>query len=342
MFLNRRNFAHVHSRKGCRLKINLVFFLVISCSVNPTLKQQAPPETASMDNTATVNKPQVFTGTLKVLSLNMAHGRKNSVNQMFLSEGAIRCNISDIADVLRKTAANIVALQEADGPSRWSGNFDHVAELARQANYPWYCRASQARSLLFDFGTALLSQKNFVETLTRSFKPTPPTLTKGFLLGQFAWRPRKDSNITIPIDIVSVHLDYSRKSVKQEQIVQLSESIAGRNNPLVVLGDFNSDWFEDKSIVAEFARRSGLHAYRPQAKDLGTYHSRKRRFDWILISSQLEFKSYTVLPESISDHQAVTADIDIKPSVDINSLEMDSHFTASSPCVDHVSCNACK
>ena len=30
-------------------------------------------------------------------------------------------------------APDVVALQEADGPSGWSGNFDHVATLARQA-----------------------------------------------------------------------------------------------------------------------------------------------------------------------------------------------------------------
>jgi endonuclease/exonuclease/phosphatase family metal-dependent hydrolase len=181
----------------------------------------------------------------------------------------------------------------------------------------------------------LLSRENFLEILKRSFKPTPPTLTKGFLLGTFAWRPRKDSQIITPIDIVSVHLDYSRKAVKEEQIAQLSEAISGRNHPLVVLGDFNSEWLTDGSVVAEFARLSGLHTYHPQATDLGTYHSGKKRFDWILISNELEFKSYVVLSAVISDHQAVVADIDLKPTVDINALKMDQHLTASKSCEGH-------
>jgi endonuclease/exonuclease/phosphatase family metal-dependent hydrolase len=319
-----------------------VFFLAVSCAVNSEVKQHILSETAIMNSTVTVNKPHVLTGILKVLSLNIAHGRKKSLNQMLLSEATIRHNIGDIAAVLKKTAANIVALQEADGPSRWSGNFDHVADIARLANYPWYCRATHARSWLFDFGTALLSRENFLETLQRSFKPTPPTLTKGFLLGTFAWRPRKDSKITIPIDIVSVHLDYSRKAVREEQIVQLSEALSGRTHPLVVLGDFNSEWSTHGSAVAEFALLSGLHAYHPQATTLGTYKSGKLRFDWILISSVLEFKSYSVLPEVISDHRAIVAEIGIKPTVDINALGMNDHLVVSKACKGHVTCNGCE
>ena len=40
-----------------------------------------------------------------------------------------------------------------------------------------------------------------------------------------------------------------------------------------------------------------------------TYVSRERRFDWILISNELEFISYRVLPDIISDHFAVVAEV---------------------------------
>jgi endonuclease/exonuclease/phosphatase family metal-dependent hydrolase len=40
-----------------------------------------------------------------------------------------------------------------------------------------------------------------------------------------------------------------------------------------------------------------------------TYVSRDRRFDWIMISNELEFVSYKVLPDIISDHLAVVAEV---------------------------------
>jgi endonuclease/exonuclease/phosphatase family metal-dependent hydrolase len=318
-----------------------LFVVVSSCSVNTQKELQTPPEMGTTDCVTTDNKPGMLIGSLKVLTLNMAHGRNNSLNQMLLPEATIRRNINNIAVVLRKASADIVALQEADGPSRWSGNFNQVAELARQANYPWYCRATHSRSWLFDFGTALLSRVNVVETLKRSFKPTPPTLTKGFLLGQFAWRPRKDSQITIPIDIVSVHLDFSRKSIEHQQVVQLSKALSGRGHPLIVLGDFNSEWIANESPVAEFATLSGLHAYHPEATNLGTYKSGKKRFDWILVSSELAFKSYSVLPEIVSDHQAVVAQVDVKPSVDIRTLAVAHWLPNGKACEGSTSCSAC-
>jgi endonuclease/exonuclease/phosphatase family metal-dependent hydrolase len=64
-------------------------------------------------------------------------------------------------------------------------------------------------------------------------------------------------------------------------------------------------------VIRKLIRRSGLQAYRPEALDLGTYGS--RRLDWILISADLEFNSYKVLPDVVSDHRGVVAEIGMKP-----------------------------
>jgi endonuclease/exonuclease/phosphatase family metal-dependent hydrolase len=79
-----------------------------------------------------------------------------------------------------------------------------------------------------------------------------------------------------------------------------------------VLGDFNSDWFSDGSVVRELAERSGLQVYRHSARDLGTYRGGKKRFDWILISEELEFVDYRVLTDVASDHRPVVAEIAIR------------------------------
>jgi endonuclease/exonuclease/phosphatase family metal-dependent hydrolase len=81
---------------------------------------------------------------------------------------------------------------------------------------------------------------------------------------------------------------------------------------VIILGDFNSEWFSDTSVVQALAERAKLQVYRPEATNLGTYKNGKKRLDWILISEELEFIKYTVLPTNVSDHFPVYAEIAIR------------------------------
>jgi len=250
-------------------------------------------------------------GPLRVATLNLAHGRKDSLNQLLVRRNGVEENLAETAELLSKVGADVVALQEADGPSRWSGGFDHVERLAHEAGYPWYFRSSHARTWLFDYGTALLSRLPFAEQVDVAFEPTPPSMTKGLSLGQVVWHPVAGSPPVL-VDIVSVHLDFSRESVRNRQVQQMAEVLSRRQGPLIVLGDFNSDWFDELSIVADFARRCGMQAYAPGQDGLGTYRSNGRRLDWVLISSELEFLEHQVLPQVVSDHQAVAAVVGLR------------------------------
>jgi len=252
-----------------------------------------------------------FQGPLKVMTLNMAHGRKTAFSQIFLSWQEIHANLMDIGSILESRDADIVALQEADGPSWWSGNFDHVALLAQTAGYPWFARAGYMDALALDYGAALLARRPFVETRAHRFKKRLPLPPKGFLLGRFGWYPQHVTRGTpLFIDIVSVHLDFSRSAVRSRQIAEMRAVLADRHNPLIILGDFNSDWLADVSVVRELTRQSGLQVYQPDAVDLKTYGD--RRLDWILISADLEFLKYAVVPDILSDHLGVTAVIGFK------------------------------
>ncbi len=245
---------------------------------------------------------------LKVMTLNVAHGRKDAFNQMFVSEKKIRQNLMEIADIISSQDADVIALQEADGPSRWSGNFDHVAFIADQADYPYYKLETHADSWLFSYGTAILSRFPISETIAHTFKPSPPTFNKGFLLARVMWKPDPGADQAVPIDIVSVHLDFSRKKVRQNQIVELAETMTKRDYPKIILGDFNSEWFSRDSVVKQLAERAQLKVYQPDAKNLHTYLKQGgKRLDWILISNELAFVNYEVLSDVISDHQVVMA-----------------------------------
>lgn len=246
-------------------------------------------------------------GRLKILTLNIAHGRKEAFNQILLSREKIQRNLEEIADLINRQNPDIVALQEADGASRWSGSFDHVAFIADRAGYPWSYQAAHASSWLFTYGTAILSRFPLTEIVKHTFKPSPPTLNKGLLLGQVMWKPDPATDQAIAIDIVSVHLDFSRKKVRRKQIIEITNILAERCNPVVIMGDFNSEWFAEDSVVKRLAENTKMKAYQPGARHLQTYLMKGTRLDWILISGELDFLDYAVLPAVVSDHQAVTA-----------------------------------
>jgi len=184
--------------------------------------------------------------------------------------------------------------------------------LAEKADYAAVVSTPHASSWLFSYGTAILSHAAFTETLNYTFEPSPPTLNKGFTLAQIVWQPQGEEQPPVLLDIVSVHLDFSRKQVRESQIREITQALAGRDNPTIILGDFNSDWLADELVVRALADDNKLKGYRPSAEDLATYPSGNKRLDWILISDTLEFISYEVLPDVLSDHKAVVAEIGVR------------------------------
>lgn len=291
----------------------LIIFLLLSSPAPVCFSASIEPVNGGPILTGESAGPEstFFQGPLRVMTLNMAHGRKTAFSQIFLSWQEIHANLMDIGSILKLRDADIVALQEADGPSWWSGNFDHVALLAQTAGYPWFARAGYMDALALDYGAALLARRPFAETRAHRFKKRFLLPPKGFLLGRFGWYPQHVTRgKPLFIDIVSVHLDFSRPAVRSRQIAEMRTVLADRHNPLIILGDFNSDWLADVSVVRELTRQSGLQVYRPDAVDLKTYGD--RRLDWILISADLEFLMYAVVPDILSDHLGVTAVIGFK------------------------------
>ena len=204
-------------------------------------------------------------------------------------------------------------MQELDSVSLWSGGFDHSDKIALDAGYDWKAHAEHASSWLFNFGTAVLSRLPILSTSSHRFAPSPPTLRKGFVVSQVAWPDADHPSNTSLIDVVSVHLDFLQDEIRAKQIAELAESMARSKNPMIILGDFNSEWNAPESSVQALAERLNLTVYKPDATHLETHHS--QRIDWILLSPEMEFVNYSVLPDVLSDHQAVLAEIRFKPQV---------------------------
>lgn len=285
----------------------LVISIVVLTSCSTVEKQQRTVYEANIQPDIAIKLQQDYPdAVLRVATLNLAHGRKDSFNQMIVSEDSHKENLDDIAEVLRQHKPHVVALQEADAKSRWSGSFDHVAHLASGAEYPWRAHESNAENWLFSFGTAVLSGVPLTETIKHTFEASPPTLDKGFVLAQIEW-PAGEENNKRKIDIISVHLDFSRQAVRDSQIKEMIEVLSARENPTIIMGDFNSEWLSELSVIQEFATNTRFFTYKPGSPDYNTY--KDKRLDWILISRDMEFVSYKVLPDTLSDHAMIVSDI---------------------------------
>ena len=244
---------------------------------------------------------------LNVATLNIAHGRGTSYNQMLTSGKQIRTNLDAIADVLNQQAVDVLALQEADRASRWSGRFDHVEYLARAADYTHAYAGVHATSFLFSFGTALLSRTPLLDFASRAFEPTPPTLTKGYVRGTLLWNPGQQLADPLRVTLISLHLDFSRPSVRRAQMQQIVEDLGDRDGPLILMGDFNSEGEGPESLIQQLCAALKLKYY---ADGGDTYRgSTGGRLDWILIPEELEFAEHLTLDEALSDHRLVLARI---------------------------------
>jgi endonuclease/exonuclease/phosphatase family metal-dependent hydrolase len=259
--------------------------------------------------------PVIETDTLRVVTLNVAHGRKDRMNQMLLGEETIRENLVAVGEFLNNLDADVIALQEADAASRWSGRFDHVAFLADALDMPCTLHARHAKGRWYDFGTALLAKAPFADSIAHDFQPSRPTTRKGFVLGRVRWQAGRADATLRSVSVVSVHLDFSRRSVREAQVAEMIGVLSEIDGSLVVMGDFNADWSTEDSSVRRLAEALDLHAYAPQQAGLGTYDGKDDRLDWILLSQDLGFASHSVRPEIVSDHLAVLAEVEYRGSV---------------------------
>lgn len=213
---------------------------------------------------------------------------------------------------MRDLSADIAALQEADGPSAWSGNFDHVSTLAQLTELSTFYRGEHNPFGLGRFqlssGTALLSHLPLHNLASHRFAMSWRD-TKGFVLGTAripGWGGAE-------IDVASVHLDFLRPSIRRRQIRLLAEAVAERERPLVLLGDLNHCFKSEPRSMQLLTRELGLQAYAPTAP-LHTFPATqpRRRLDWILISPELTFTRYETVPVPLSDHLAVVADVALR------------------------------
>lgn len=239
-----------------------------------------------------------------VMTLNLAHGRAQGLHQILQSADTARQNLDAIAALLDRESPDLIALQEADAASSWSGRFCHPCYLSDQANYGYGWQGRHARGLGLAYGTALISRLPLEDPAARTFPAALLGTPKGFVSASFFW-----PGSPLQVQAVSVHLDALRPDVRRKQIAALSDEFATTRQPLILMGDFNTPWGDDLRLVVEAL---DLQVYRPQAEHLISFPRTERRLDWILVSRHFDFLEYRSLPDPVSDHRAVVATLKLR------------------------------
>jgi len=240
---------------------------------------------------------------LKVMTLNIRHGRGPKRGTRPWQGQAFRRTTREVADVLRDREPDVVALQEADRHSLFTGRFNHLARIADMGGFGRTAHGThfslRYRRFGLFYGTSILSKRPLHSVCSRRFRARPLD-TKGFVVAAVPMNGRE-------IDVASVHLDFL-KPFHRPQVRVLAQELRERGRPLVLMGDLNTTGRGDRSAVKFLMRE--LLLLGPEDPDaLPTYpsHRPNRKLDWILVSPDLELLNYEVVPDVVSDHLAVEA-----------------------------------
>lgn len=267
-----------------------------------------------------VSAAQVDSGdylTLRVMTLNVAHGRGEAFHQLLQKSATTVQNLNEVSAMLKREQPDVVALQEADAPSFWSGNFHHVDYLARQASFSSAVNGTHVDGAGLAYGTALLATTDLRHAESVTFNPDFALTPKGFVVSTVDWPGQPG----LQVDVVSLHLDFSSENTRRQQALELIEFMHDRNRPMIVMGDFNADWGASEATVRLIASELALNAYDPDGKGQATFPYRNKRLDWILVSSGMEFREYQVVSDAVSDHRGVIAELALGTRFVKNSLQ---------------------
>lgn len=254
---------------------------------------------------------------LRVLTLNIAHGRGLSPYQGLHSAGVIERNLQRIEQLLQREQPEIVALQEVDADSHWNRRIHLLEYLAREAKYPHsylaiHNRREGRRPLAY--GNGILSRFSLENPDTHAFGEAPIG-EKGFLYCEIA----------LPgghLPVVNLHLDFRSRKRRIEQIERLIHYLEERHNkkggetyfsPLIC-GDFNSRATAQRDAVRHLVDYLQGHcAYRLLPEGGRTFPSvlPTHGLDFIFVPPSFRVRRCQVLKSYVSDHRPVLVDLEI-------------------------------
>ena len=252
---------------------------------------------------------------LSLLTLNMMHGRnsRNPVFPAYINSKRIEKNLDKIAALINKIDPDVAALQEIDECSILTSSVNHFAYLKFKLNFPYTYFAPTLKikifkRQLFVSGNAILSKFPLTNCKGINFNFSFPTERKGFCA----------ADVNLPdgklITVASIHLvyvDWTRPTSRVHQLKKVAYLLKQQTNSFILAGDFNCDTKGAEKSLSNFISDLNLNTFEPYDENLNTHPSWQpsKRIDWILLSKNIEFTSYKLISDKVSDHLAIFATI---------------------------------
>jgi len=242
--------------------------------------------------------------TLRVVTLNIAHGRGLAPNQALVESDVISSNLQETARYLDALGADVVGLQEVDKDCSWSGNSSQIKSIAQKTDFEEYLLGinnNRAGRFQLVYGNGLLSKYPVTDYQNYPFS-TSAIGGKGYLVADI----KVDGRV---LTFCNVHLAPVGKRARRRQVRRIISTLGECDNPLVVMGDFNCELGRDE-VLDEMCAALDLDTVREGEGAGNTFRLlRGRRIDYIFSSRLLQVSHYHVGEAKLSDHRPVFCDL---------------------------------
>jgi len=253
---------------------------------------------------------------LRLVTFNIAHGRGLTPIQGFTSARKLRLNLRKISALLGRLAPDVVALQEVDECSRWSGNFDHLDYLRVHGGFMHSVFGiNNRRKGLFNlsYGNALLSRHEITHAETVVFGRSSVG-EKGFLFAEL-----DVSGLCVPV--VNLHLHFGSRAQRLRQIDRLLAWLRDQHRLRsrgwavgpIICGDFNTPSTGDDATASLLSHLADYGDYVLHPLNGPTFPSPlpRRALDFVFLPMGCRLVSCEVVSAMLSDHRPVVVEFEI-------------------------------
>ncbi len=255
---------------------------------------------------------------VRLLTFNIAHARGPLLHQSLRREARLRANLLRIARLILRLDVDIVALQEVDEDSRWSGGFNHLAFLQEHTGMPHAVHGVHNRReglYHLNYGNALLSRYPVHHHELVAFGRRTVG-EKGFLFAELETPAGR-------LPVVNVHLDHRSRPARLRQAGQLGDFLdqqrvhrgaRWRTGPLVC-GDLNCSAGRPDATAAllDHLGLSSAYTLWPQGRAGRTFPSLwpQRALDYVYLPEDCRQPETMVVRSTLSDHRPVLVEFSL-------------------------------
>jgi endonuclease/exonuclease/phosphatase family metal-dependent hydrolase len=255
---------------------------------------------------------------LRILTYNIAHARGLSPFPGLHGRRRFERNLRRIARLFDELKPDIVALQEIDEDSRWSGSFDHLDYLRILADFPhavFGVNNRHAGSYQLNYGNAILSRHPIANWENVTFG-THKIGGKGFLFAEIDLQGGL-------LPIVNLHLNSRSRLHRFRQIDKLMEYLNAKGerrrghwlSPPILCGDLNnaSHRLDATASLFRYFSLQGRYTLHPP-RGVRTFPAPwpRRSLDFIFLPPVCRALHCQVVRCNLSDHRPVMVEFALK------------------------------